>query len=153
MQYTRLRELRERLDLSENEVASYTGISLAHYFDIEAISGNLYTTLTLAEVERLSHKLGCILPTIIIDSCPIILGKTHFSSLNILSEIEGFLHKNHMSAEAFENICGWKISDALSSPQKVFEWNLDCLRDIGTSLGVSWDRFLEGIVSAVPHDS
>ena len=58
---------------------------------------------------------------------------------HLVDRLRQRLSQEGITADAFSDRVGWDITAALSDPESAWhDWNIDCLRDVSTELGVEW---------------
>jgi hypothetical protein len=45
---------------------------------------------------------------------------------------------------SFEAAAGKSLAEAIDDPKACFSWNLDCLKDVSTAVGLDWLSFVVG---------
>lgn len=137
-----IREARERLGLSLDEAAASVGISMPHFRDLEEDEDELFMTMSFSEITRLCRLLQLSPRHLLASEPSSVLRQPQELRHLILS----YNRRNHISVDEFEEQAGWKVQPfltVLTDPQHQFqEWNVDCLRDICSVLGVDCVEFV-----------
>jgi DNA-binding XRE family transcriptional regulator len=129
----RLQQLRETSLKTREDLASSIGISVEHYCDLEDQDGELYTTLSLHELRKLTMTLGTSIRVLFG-----IKGEAIIDFEGIAEALRRHLVKEHLSVDEFGNKVGWNLQNFIDGPDIAGEWNVDCLCDVCRGLGISW---------------
>jgi transcriptional regulator with XRE-family HTH domain len=132
----RLKAARERAGKSPAELAAAMEISRPHYYDLESCNDELYMTVSLSELRRLCAELDISPRYLFSGEQTASETSTSFSSLAKI--VATYLDDNHMSLASFEDMVGWTLDDFTTTPERAWDWNVDCLRDVCAALGVQW---------------
>jgi hypothetical protein len=111
-------------------------ITVPHYYDLESDDDELYMTLSLAELRLLCAELDMSFRYLFSGEQKTSDKSTPFSSLAEM--VAKHLDDHRMSQASFEDMVGWSLGDFTTNPERAWDWNLDCLRDVCAALGVEW---------------
>jgi len=133
----RIQSARVRVGLDERTMAERIGISLPAYFDLEMHNDEVFTCLSLDQVRRLARTLGVSIVSLVADDPDAM--RSALSMSHLVERLRQRLSQEGITADAFSDRVGWDITAALSDPESAWhDWNIDCLRDVSTELGVEW---------------
>jgi transcriptional regulator with XRE-family HTH domain len=132
----RLREARERLGISQRELASALGISVPSYYDLED-SDDLTDTISLDRLSKLCSLLS-VDPRFLFSGTRT-QGLSPAVSFDQLAEqVSQYMRKRNIDRATFEGEAGWALGEFLTRPQVAREWNVQCLIDVSTLINVNW---------------
>jgi transcriptional regulator with XRE-family HTH domain len=131
----RIREAREGLNRSEEEVAQLVGITTPAYRDLENCDGDLSMTLSLESFRKLCSILqidaGALFGQLRTPTATL-------SPAELALQIQAYLSANGMPVTEFEAQVGFEIQPALYDSSEVLKWNIDCLRFVCAEIGTDW---------------
>jgi hypothetical protein len=130
----KLKQAREAVGKSPQEVAALTGMSLPNYYDLENCDSELNMAISLGELSKLSSVLGISTRFIFDDKTD---GQP-ISPEQLCAKIKSYLDAKNMSIANFEDRVGFTIEPSLHDASKVSDWNIDCLRFVCEEIGVNW---------------
>jgi len=113
--HLRLQEARERLGLSQDEVAVRSGMSSAEIWDIEAFEDDLTCSHSPKEVQKLCQVLG-IRP---IDLFGSDITEDPVSAGDLVKRIHAECASRGITLEQFADIVGWHLSACIAPPEKL----------------------------------
>jgi transcriptional regulator with XRE-family HTH domain len=132
----RLRGARERLGLTPAEVASKMGLSAAWYHDLEAYQDEVFTTVSLAQLQELGQMLGLEPATILVgDGTPPMDRKEY---RYVVDGLQRRMASESLDAETLGERLGWDIRGLLEDPEELWKLNVTGLRDICQGVGIDW---------------
>ena len=130
-----IRNFRIRAGKSAEEIAAALGLNEAWYRDLEAYDDELASTLTLFQASQLASLLGVRLRDLVDENTS---SEQKVGLLDLPAYIEGYLAREELSTEEFENLVGWELRGFLLSPlAAAAEMPVAFLRDLSSHLGVS----------------
>ena len=119
----RLREARQRSQMTPDQVAKRAGVSVSVYYDLEAHPEDLLAAISIGELLQIAETIG-------IEPYWLVEGKANLANTSIsLNDFADRLRnlQTIRSIEDIEKDVGYEVSSALTSPETVLDWNLDCL--------------------------
>jgi len=137
--HIRFREARERLGLTQDQVAAQSGVSDAGVWDIESIEGNLTCCYSPKDVQKFCRVLGIR---------PVELFGGEISEPAVTPEglarlIHKECHLRGVTLEQFEDAVGWRLSACIEPPEKLLEdMTIDGLQWLCRELRIDWRRAL-----------
>jgi transcriptional regulator with XRE-family HTH domain len=137
----RVREARERLGLTESEVASRLEIQDSEYWDVEFHDDEAFTSFSVEQLKRLADILGVSLRALFFgdDSNP--SGeRTSFAS--ITQRLQALAASERLSTDELSERVGWELEEILTAPESLGELNVAGLRDVCMAIGVDWTTAL-----------
>ena len=137
----RIQNARERLGLKQEQVAESVGISSDWYRDLEGSPKEIGMTLDIRQVQKLCQTLQ-IEPYDLLAPADAEKRPTPMSFQELLEKISGYIEREKISLEAFEDKAGWSIESSFKDPNKCLSWNLDCLLDVTLAIKVDWLRII-----------
>jgi len=131
----RLKQMREKAQKSEEEVAIQSGISVHAYYDLEQCDGDLETAVSLGELSRICSTLGT--------KAALLFGDDQRSVESLTPDKLAGLLRIHleaakMSLSQFEDEVGFRIGPFLEDIAEISNWNVDCLRSVCNAVGEEW---------------
>lgn len=140
--HARFRKARERASLSQEEVASRTGISFEYIWDIESFEGELSRCYSPKEVQQLCGVLGIRPIELFEDNLP----EPGISAQNLVQMIHDECRSRGLALEQFEDVVGWKLSECIEPPERLLEdMSIDGLQWLCRELRVNWLRVLSAM--------
>lgn len=134
--HERLRSARERSGKTPQEVASLSGETVMNLYDLESYEDEIPTTISLGELDKLCKVLGISVRSLFEDDTQ--NQQQKLSSSDLVNRILQYLHEARVTLDAFEDKVGYTIRECFVTPEKVLEWNVDCLRYVCSEIGVDW---------------
>lgn len=135
-----IREARERLDIPREELAELLGITLPHVWDLEGVDHEVSMTLSMTQLLRLSEALH-LSPRRLAEVENIALPYRQPEELRDL--IQHYCRERGLTVEAFSDEVGWDLDNFMAHPPAGFgEWNLECLKDVCSGLGINLGEFI-----------
>ena len=135
--HDRLRIAREQSGKTAQDLANAAGISVPHYYDLEAHDDELFMTLSLRELRELCQSLA-VSARYLFANGPRKDNGSVVSFVSIAAALSGYLREHKVSQDAFENKIGWSLGSLAANPELAWEWNVDCLRDVCSELQIDW---------------
>jgi transcriptional regulator with XRE-family HTH domain len=140
--HIRFRKARERASLSQEEVASQTGISFESIWDIESFEGELSSCYSPKEVQQLCGVLGMRPIELFEDNFP----EPAISAQNLVQMIHDECRSRGIALEQFEDVVGWKLSECIEPPERLLDdMTIDGLQWLCRELRVNWMRVLSAL--------
>ena len=134
----RIRDARERLGRSPEEVSREVGMGLDAYEDIEAYDDEISTSISIGQLRSLANALDRRLDQLL-GVAPSDPADSEISIDALLDRVRAELAKRKESVEEFGDRIGWDISSAVEAPASAWvDWNLDCLRDVCRAVSCDW---------------
>jgi hypothetical protein len=131
-----LKHSRERAGEHYFELAHRVGLPVPAYLDLEAHDNDIMTAVSLRHLSDICAKLA--LTVFELFAAVHSSGKRLPGWRSLASELQTYLRTNGLSLAEFETVVGYEISSALTDPDAILDWNLDCLRSVCISIGVDW---------------
>lgn len=139
--HERLQQIRCSLNKTPGEVAEQAGVSRAAYYDLESYTDEIFTSISLRDLQRICDCLG-------VDAFYLFTGANRSESdvcydfETIAGLIWEHLKRSGQSAVEFSDRVGWEVEPLLKDTRAGWEWNVDCLRDVCRALGIRWELAL-----------
>jgi transcriptional regulator with XRE-family HTH domain len=138
----RIRERRIMLELSEAQLASDLGISIAAYGDLEQYEDELATCITLKQANQLSLWLGIPLLELLAEDMQ---SRSMPSPEQVAEQVASYIASAGVSVESFGEQVGWDLQAFLQEPSRVAPGlPIMFFRDLAAGVG-------GGALSLVPH--
>jgi transcriptional regulator with XRE-family HTH domain len=134
----RIKGIRESRGLSFDEVAKNVGLSWNEYFDLELHADEVLMCISLGQLAALGRVLG-VAPSVLLtkeETSDHPLARLSRSDLS--ARIQAFIDGAGISLSEFEEQVGWEIAQALYDSDEILDWNVDCLSDVCSAIGVNW---------------
>jgi len=131
----RLRAFRESRKLEPADLAAAMGLSESSYYDLEACPEDLFTSVSLKQLQRLSIQLGVPPRALFADI------EARISTVaveDVVQAIRRHLEANAIDIGTLEDRVGFTLHDCLTNSTTVLEWNVDCLRFVCDEIGLDW---------------
>jgi transcriptional regulator with XRE-family HTH domain len=129
--------LREQAGKSVDEMAAAVGMGYMEYLDLELYDTELLSVPSLASVQRLAAELNVTVAALLAEDRTTISQRLTHSDL--VERVKAHLSETRTSREAFEDHLGWALDDFFASEERALaQYNLEFLRTLCESLGVSW---------------
>jgi transcriptional regulator with XRE-family HTH domain len=134
----RVRDARERLGLSEAEVAERLGISDSEYQDIEFHDDEAFTVFSLNRLARLANVLGLRLEAMLFGpEAPPIAAPTGFAT--IANRLQQLAAKEGLTLDELGDRVGWELAGMLLNPESMGDaLPVFGLYDLCSAVGVDW---------------
>lgn len=143
---SRLKKIREATGSSPEQVARLVNLSLPEYYDLENCDGELTTNVSIGEIFKISVALK-ITPHMIFEDNA--MGE--FVTINgLVEKIIKHLKDNNMGILQLEEKVGFVLAPVIDNPEKVLDWNVDCLRFVCSEVGVNWLRIFANCTQRQP---
>jgi transcriptional regulator with XRE-family HTH domain len=145
----RIREAREALGLSMEDVAERWGMQVSMYWDLEDFDHEAFDVLSIDELCRLAAVLQVPVMTLLFGEEPVPpLEPTGFDEI-----AEGLRSKMRTDAVTLEELAervGWELQSFLDDPNTMRELPIFGLRWICREVGADWVSVLEGLPDGHP---
>jgi len=137
--HIQISQARERLGLSQDEVADRSGISAPEIWDIEGDDDELTCCHSPREVQQLCRVLGLrpaeLFGVDIIESA--------VSADELVQRVHAECRSRGQSLEQFEETVGWRLSKCMEPPERLLEeMSIDGLQWLCRELHIDWRRVL-----------
>ena len=137
--HIRIREARERLGLSPDEVAARSGISAPEVWDIEADEEELTCCHSPRELQQLCRVLG-IRPVELFGGE---VDQPAVSADELVQCIHTECRSRGIALEQFEDAVGWYLSKCMQPSERLLEdMSIDGLQWLCRELHIDWRRVL-----------
>ena len=139
--HERLKQIRCGLNKTPGEVAEQAAVSRAAYYDLESDPTEIFMCISLRDLQRICDCLG-------VDAFYLFTGNNRSESdvrydfESIAELIRQHLKRSGQTAMEFSDRVGWEIEPFLKDAGAGLEWNVDCLRDVCSALGIRWELVL-----------
>jgi transcriptional regulator with XRE-family HTH domain len=133
----RIREARERLGLSESEVAAKLGLTPSEYQDVEFHDDEVFMTFSVKHLRALGEELGLPLPEMLFGPGAEPAGSS-VSFSEIARRLAALAASRQVSLDELSDSVGWEVAPIVRDPAALAELNLDGLRDVCGAVGVDW---------------
>ena len=137
----RLEQIRCSLNKTPGEVAERAAVSRAAYYDLESDPTEIFMSVSLRDLQRICGCLG-------VDAFYLFTGNNRAASdvcydfESIAALVREHLKRSGQTAVEFSDHVGWEIEPFLRDAGAGWEWNVDCLRDVCSALGIRWELVL-----------
>jgi len=133
----RIRELRERAGKSVDEMAAAVGMAYMEYLDLELHDTELPSVPSLASVQKLAAALNVTVRALLSEDGT--EASHRLTHADLVERVKVHLSEAGISREAFEDRLGWTLDDFFASEERTLaQYNIEFLRVLCESLGVSW---------------
>jgi transcriptional regulator with XRE-family HTH domain len=132
----RMREARERLGLTPEQVASKMGLAVRWYHDLEAYPDEVFSTVSLTHLQILGQTLGLEPAMILVGDAPPPMDRRGFR--DVVDALERRMESERLDAETLGERLGWEIRRVLADPEELWNFNVTGLRDVCQGVGVDW---------------
>lgn len=137
--HIRLREARERMGLSHEEVAARSGISTPSIWDLESFEGELTCLYSPRDI----HLLCSIVGTRPIDLFSDGFSESRVSPPELVQRIHAECLSRDVTLEQFEDVVGWQLSVCIEPPERLLEdMTVDGLQWLCRELHIDWRRVI-----------
>jgi hypothetical protein len=133
----RIREARERLALTPQEVANQMGLAANWYVDLETYPEEVFSTVSLAHLKLLGQALQ-------LEPATILTGEAAASSTvplafpDVARGLRQKMDAEALDAESFGDRVGWNLTRVLADPQELWNFNVTGFRDVCAAASVDW---------------
>jgi transcriptional regulator with XRE-family HTH domain len=141
----RFRAARARAGLSIAETATRAGVSEPCVWDLETHDDELMTVYSPADLQRFAGVLS-VAPRELVGTEE---RDDPISADELASAIREHCRARSMTLNEFGDAAGWDIGKAVDTPQMLLsDISIDGIRDICGQLGIDWQRFISGLLTA-----
>ena len=135
--HVRFREARERLGLSQEEVAARSGVSSPSVWDLEEIEGELTSCYSPRDLQQLCRVVGLRPAELFGDD----ITDSPVSAGQLVERIHGECRARGVTMEQFEDVVGWRLSACIDPPESLLEdITVDGLQWLCRELRIDWRR-------------
>jgi hypothetical protein len=138
----RIRLARTALGIEPGVAAARLGVNFESYADLEWFDDEVFTTLSLTEVLSLAEMLH-------LSAVELLTTDDHgartaaVSMSSLMKTVRARIKEEGTTVESFGDRIGWDIASAVADPSSAWQdWNVDCLIDVCTAVGVEWPAIL-----------
>jgi hypothetical protein len=138
----RIRLARTALGIEPGVAAARLGVNFESYADLEWFDDEVFTTLSLTEVLSLAEMLH-------LSAVELLTSDDHaartaaVSMSSLMKTVRARIQEEGTTVESFGDRIGWDIASAVADPSSAWQdWNVDCLIDVCTAVGVEWPAIL-----------
>ena len=133
----RVRAARERLGISQSELAARLGLRPSEYWDIEFHDDEAFTAFTLSDLEALSNILHVPLHELLFGA------KTdprqpRVSYEDVAARLWALVSREKLTIDELSERAGWELAPLLDDPTALGQFNVSGLRDVCELAGVDW---------------
>ena len=139
----RIREARERLGLTEAEIADKLGLPASEYWDVEMHDDEAFTNFAVGHLGQLAVLLGLTVQEMLFGS----IAREHpapVSFAQIAELLAALASAEGITMDALSERIGWELRPVLRNPLALGDFTVVGLRDVCGAIGVDW-------VSALPE--
>lgn len=137
--HVRFRQARERIGLLPDELAAQSGIPAAGIWDIEAFEGDLTSSYSPKDVQRLCRVLA-ISPVALFGDAVV---EPPITAADLVGRIKVECSLRNISLAEFEEVVGWSLAVGMEAPEKLLEnMTIDGLQWLCRELRIDWRRVL-----------
>lgn len=137
-----LKNAREALRLTPNQVADAAGISEAHYFDLELYPEAVWETLSLNQVASVLRFLDISLHDLLPDLR--LIEETPIAPSDLASVIAKRAEALPGGLSQFEDLAGWEVQGVLETPSRLFDFSIEAIIAISEAAHLNWRRVVNG---------
>lgn len=135
--HVRFKEARERIGLSQEEVAARSGVSSPSVWDLEAIEGELTSCYSPRDLQQLCSVVGLRPVELFGDD----ITESPVSAYELVQRIHAECRSRAVTLEQFEDTVGWRLSACIEPPERVLEdMTVDGLQWLCRELHIDWRR-------------
>ena len=128
---------RQRLGLTQNEVAARWGLPPSLYWDLELYDVEAFTVPSIGELTRLAVALETPLAVLLFgEEAPVGLETPSVSE--VVELVRGRLERAGDTVETLGQAVGWDLEPILARPEALADYCVVGLRDICKAVGVDW---------------
>jgi transcriptional regulator with XRE-family HTH domain len=140
--HVRFRHARERIGLTEDELAARTGVPSAGIWDIEAFEDDLTSCYSPNDLQRLCGVLG--IPAVALFGDAIV--EPPVSASDLVQRIRAECTLRNASLAEFEDVVGWRLADCIEPPERLLQgMTIDGMQWLCRELRIDWRRVLLGL--------
>lgn len=133
-----IKNFREKAGKSQREMADLLGMTFMSYFDLELHDDELCSVPSLREVKKMCDVFR-------ISPIELLTGNQQLDRLHaqisfqaLIKKVKIHIAEKGLTQEEFENEAGWRLSDYLTDPEKIWDEPISFLQDICKPLGIDW---------------
>lgn len=131
----RLKHIRTSSAKSPSQIASLVGLTLPCYYDLED-SNELMTNVSLQVIGMLANVLQTN-PSNFFSNKD--FRRTELiTPKQLANKIQEHVEKKRVKIGEFERLIGYEIKDCLTKPDRILDWNVDCLASVCKELDINW---------------
>jgi transcriptional regulator with XRE-family HTH domain len=130
----RLKQAREAAGKHPSELAKYADNSPSSYYDLENCDGEIFMNIDLRNLDGLCAALGMRPKNLFILQPP----EHAIRPEELCREINAYLKRANIALNDFEEKVNYTIAPAFEDASQVLTWNIDCLRNVCSEIGVNW---------------
>ena len=133
----RIRMARERLGISQAEIAAHLGMGPSEYWDIEFHDDEAFLTFSVSELGRLALMLGVPL-------CELLFGSDELqerpgiSFVEVADHLKDFMIRESLSIDELSERAGWELGPVLADAASLSSFNLMGLFEVCELVGIDW---------------
>ena len=133
----RFREARERLGLTQADVAEQLGIQVSSYWDIEFHDDEAFDCFSLAELRQIATILKTPLEVLLFGNG--FNGSTSGTSPSMIAErLRVLAGSEGLTIDELGDRLGWDLTPIMADPEAIDQFNLAGLSDLCAAIGVDW---------------
>ncbi len=138
----RVRQARERLGLSVDQVMERLGMSGTEYQDVETHDDEVFTSLSVKEIAALAGMFKMSVSEMLFGSQT--AGQaTPVPYAEIARRLEELARSESITMDELGDRVGWELDPIVRNPEALGDLNIPGLRDICKALGLDWLPILE----------
>ncbi len=139
----RIRLARTALGIEPGVAAARLGVNFESYADLEWFDDEVFTTLSLTEVLSLAEMLHVSAVALLTSGDHAADRTAAVSMSSLMKTVLARIQEEGTTVESFGERIGWDIASAVADPSSAWQdWNVDCLIDVCTAVGVEWPAIL-----------
>lgn len=134
----RIRLARTAVGIDPGVAAARLGLNFESYADLEWFDDEAFTALSLTQVLSLAEMLHVSVAELLTtDDNTARTPSVSMSSL--MKTLRTQIQEEGTTVESFGDRIGWDVASAIANPSSAWhDWNVDCLIDVSTAVGVDW---------------
>jgi transcriptional regulator with XRE-family HTH domain len=133
----RVRTARERLGLSQSELAARLGLRPSEYWDIELHDDEAFTVFPVSGLETLSNILNVPLFELLFGA-KMEPTQPRVSYEDVAAGVRALASREKLTVDELSERAGWELAPLLDNPTALGQFNLSGLRDVCELAGVDW---------------
>jgi transcriptional regulator with XRE-family HTH domain len=133
----RIRAARERLGISQNELAQRWGEVTSMYWDLELRDDELFTCVNFGRLPALAAALGIPLMVLLFGQEPP-EPPTRVTYGDVAERIRTRLSLERVTVDALSDVVGWELQPILDDPAVLATFNIAGVYDVCRAVGVDW---------------
>lgn len=140
--HEKLQYFRELSGKTQEIVARAAGINTNHYYDLETFPGDLDCSVSLKELAALASELNFSVPSLFSEQ--IRDDPSRISADMVVDKFAKRMKSLGITSSELDNLAGYEVSTIFENPIEVWNWNVNCLRQVCAVLQIDWIDMFPG---------